>query len=133
LHFPSYFFFYAKIRHCSLLRLGEVALKVVPHIFYLIHSLKKEHSHLLCLIFSLASISQLCALSSSRFQWLERSSFTITKHLPHLQIYRTIVEKYGVEYSEDEILFRYRRAYGQPWGKSRLRDKRHRRKQGITG
>ncbi|KAG5055065.1 hypothetical protein AAZX31_03G114200 [Glycine max] len=40
---------------------------------------------------------------------------------PMAQIYRKIGEKYGVEYSEDEILFRYRRAYGQPWGKSRLR------------
>ncbi|ESW34122.1 hypothetical protein PHAVU_001G126300 [Phaseolus vulgaris] len=40
---------------------------------------------------------------------------------PMAQIYRTIGEKYGVEYSENEILSRYRRAYGQPWGKSRLR------------
>ncbi|KAF9679552.1 hypothetical protein SADUNF_Sadunf06G0026700 [Salix dunnii] len=32
-----------------------------------------------------------------------------------------IGEKYGVEYSEDEILNRYRWAYGQPWGRSRLR------------
>ena len=38
-----------------------------------------------------------------------------------LQIYRKIGEKYGVEYSETEILNRYRRAYSQPWGKSRLR------------
>ncbi|KAG6769110.1 hypothetical protein POTOM_024726 [Populus tomentosa] len=36
-------------------------------------------------------------------------------------IYRQIGEKYGVEYSEDEILNRYRWAYGQPWGRSRLR------------
>ncbi|RYR01470.1 hypothetical protein Ahy_B06g080341 isoform A [Arachis hypogaea] len=40
---------------------------------------------------------------------------------PMAEIYRTIGEKYGVEYSEDEILHRYRRAYSQPWGKSRLR------------
>lgn len=38
-----------------------------------------------------------------------------------LQIYREIGEKYGVEYSEDEILKRYRRAYEQPWVRSRLR------------
>jgi hypothetical protein len=38
-----------------------------------------------------------------------------------LQIYRQMGEKYGVEYSEDEILRRYRWAYGQPWGRSRLR------------
>ncbi|XP_010543273.1 PREDICTED: haloacid dehalogenase-like hydrolase domain-containing protein 3 [Tarenaya hassleriana] len=37
------------------------------------------------------------------------------------QIYRTIGEKYGVQYSEDEILRRYRRAYEKPWGGSRLR------------
>ncbi|ONK63540.1 uncharacterized protein A4U43_C07F16280 [Asparagus officinalis] len=37
------------------------------------------------------------------------------------QIYRQIGEKYGVKYSEDEILDRYRWAYGQPWGRSRLR------------
>jgi len=37
------------------------------------------------------------------------------------QVYRTIGQKYGVEYSEDEILMRYRRAYAQPWGRSRLR------------
>ncbi|KAJ8423193.1 hypothetical protein Cgig2_023384 [Carnegiea gigantea] len=37
------------------------------------------------------------------------------------QIYRQIGEKYGVKYSEDEILSRYRRAYEQPWGRSRLR------------
>ncbi|GFY98153.1 haloacid dehalogenase-like hydrolase (HAD) superfamily protein [Actinidia rufa] len=36
-------------------------------------------------------------------------------------IYRQIGEKYGVEYSEAEILNRYRRAYEQPWGRSRLR------------
>ncbi|TQE05020.1 hypothetical protein C1H46_009386, partial [Malus baccata] len=36
-------------------------------------------------------------------------------------IYRKIGEKYGVEYSETEILNRYRRAYEQPWGRSRLR------------
>ncbi|XP_073305854.1 uncharacterized protein [Primulina huaijiensis] len=40
---------------------------------------------------------------------------------PMAQIYREIGEKYGVDYSEVEILNRYRRAYGQPWGKSRLR------------
>ncbi|CAA3018765.1 haloacid dehalogenase-like hydrolase domain-containing 3 [Olea europaea subsp. europaea] len=40
---------------------------------------------------------------------------------PMAQIYRQIGEKYGVEYSEDEILNRYRRAYEQPWGLSRLR------------
>lgn len=40
---------------------------------------------------------------------------------PMAQIYREIGEKYGVEFSEDEILSRYRRAYEQPWGKSRLR------------
>ncbi|XP_028766687.1 haloacid dehalogenase-like hydrolase domain-containing protein 3 [Neltuma alba] len=40
---------------------------------------------------------------------------------PMAEIYRKIGEKYGVEYSEDEILHRYRRAYGQPWGRSRLR------------
>ncbi|XP_039024884.1 uncharacterized protein LOC120158011 [Hibiscus syriacus] len=40
---------------------------------------------------------------------------------PMAQIYREIGEKYGVQYSEAEILNRYRRAYAQPWGKSRLR------------
>ncbi|KAI4348611.1 hypothetical protein L6164_009316 [Bauhinia variegata] len=40
---------------------------------------------------------------------------------PTAEIYRKIGEKYGVQYSEDEILYRYRIAYGQPWGKSRLR------------
>ncbi|KAL2895884.1 Haloacid dehalogenase-like hydrolase domain-containing protein 3 [Bienertia sinuspersici] len=40
---------------------------------------------------------------------------------PTAQIYREIGEKYGVKYSEDEILNRYRWAYGQPWGRSRLR------------
>ncbi|KAK2970492.1 hypothetical protein RJ640_023675 [Escallonia rubra] len=40
---------------------------------------------------------------------------------PMAQIYREIGEKYGVQYSEGEILNRYRRAYEQPWGKSRLR------------
>ncbi|XP_055808722.1 uncharacterized protein LOC129877259 [Solanum dulcamara] len=40
---------------------------------------------------------------------------------PMAQIYRQIGEKYGVEYSEDEILKRYRWAYEQPWGRSRLR------------
>nr|DAD42733.1 TPA_asm: hypothetical protein HUJ06_000963 [Nelumbo nucifera] len=40
---------------------------------------------------------------------------------PTAQIYRQIGEKYGVQYSEDEILNRYRWAYGQPWGRSRLR------------
>lgn len=38
-----------------------------------------------------------------------------------LQIYREIGEKYGVNYSEGEILNRYRRAYEKPWGGSRLR------------
>lgn len=38
-----------------------------------------------------------------------------------LQIYREIGEKYGVNYSEGEILNRYRRAYEKPWGRSRLR------------
>ncbi|XP_028113721.1 uncharacterized protein LOC114311749 isoform X2 [Camellia sinensis] len=32
-----------------------------------------------------------------------------------------IGEKYGVQYSETEILNRYRRASEQPWGRSRLR------------
>ncbi|KAJ8760147.1 hypothetical protein K2173_011003 [Erythroxylum novogranatense] len=40
---------------------------------------------------------------------------------PMAQIYRQIGEKYGVQYSENEILNRYRRAYEQPWGRSRLR------------
>ncbi|KAG6694400.1 hypothetical protein I3842_09G046600 [Carya illinoinensis] len=40
---------------------------------------------------------------------------------PMAQIYRSIGEKYGVKYSENEILSRYRRAYDQPWGRSRLR------------
>ncbi|OAY43300.1 haloacid dehalogenase-like hydrolase domain-containing protein 3 isoform X2 [Manihot esculenta] len=40
---------------------------------------------------------------------------------PMAQIYRKIGEKYGVQYSEDEILNRYRRAYEKPWGQSRLR------------
>ncbi|CAN6444060.1 unnamed protein product [Victoria cruziana] len=40
---------------------------------------------------------------------------------PTAQIYRSFGQKYGVEYSEDEILRRYRWAYGQPWGRSRLR------------
>ncbi|RAL48650.1 hypothetical protein DM860_000970 [Cuscuta australis] len=40
---------------------------------------------------------------------------------PMAQIYRQIGEKYGVECSEAEILDRYRRAYEQPWGRSRLR------------
>nr|CAB3455213.1 unnamed protein product [Digitaria exilis] len=39
---------------------------------------------------------------------------------PMAQVYRTIGQKYGVEYSENEILMRYRRAYAQPWGRSRL-------------
>ncbi|KAI7998879.1 5-oxoprolinase [Camellia lanceoleosa] len=38
-----------------------------------------------------------------------------------IQIYRQIGEKYGAEYSEAQILNRYRRAYEQPWGRSRLR------------
>ncbi|PIA53758.1 hypothetical protein AQUCO_00900380v1 [Aquilegia coerulea] len=40
---------------------------------------------------------------------------------PMAQIYKEIGEKYGVKYTEDEILNRYRWAYGQPWGRSRLR------------
>lgn len=40
---------------------------------------------------------------------------------PTAQVYKSIGEKYGVKYSEDEILMRYRRAYQQPWGGSRLR------------
>uniref|UniRef100_A0ACD5WXX3 Uncharacterized protein n=1 Tax=Avena sativa TaxID=4498 RepID=A0ACD5WXX3_AVESA len=40
---------------------------------------------------------------------------------PTAQVYKSIGEKYGVKYSEDEILMRYRWAYGQPWGRSRLR------------
>jgi hypothetical protein len=36
-------------------------------------------------------------------------------------VYKSIGEKYGVKYSEDEILMRYRRAYEKPWGGSRLR------------
>ncbi|KAF5785960.1 putative N-acylneuraminate-9-phosphatase [Helianthus annuus] len=40
---------------------------------------------------------------------------------PMAQIYRKIGEKYGVSFSEDEILRRYRRAYEQPWGRSRIR------------
>ncbi|CDP09530.1 unnamed protein product [Coffea canephora] len=40
---------------------------------------------------------------------------------PMAQIYRQIGEKYGVKYSEAEILNRYRWAYEQPWGRSRLR------------
>ncbi|XP_028095588.1 uncharacterized protein LOC114295539 isoform X2 [Camellia sinensis] len=40
---------------------------------------------------------------------------------PMAQIYRQIGEKYGVEYSETKILNKYRRAYEQPWGRSRLR------------
>lgn len=40
---------------------------------------------------------------------------------PMAQIYREIGEKYGVKYSEAEILDRYRWAYGQPWLRSRLR------------
>ncbi|XP_026658247.1 haloacid dehalogenase-like hydrolase domain-containing protein 3 [Phoenix dactylifera] len=40
---------------------------------------------------------------------------------PMAQIYRNLGEKYGVQYSEDEILSRYRWAYEQPWGRSRLR------------
>ncbi|KAF5941144.1 hypothetical protein HYC85_022311 [Camellia sinensis] len=38
-----------------------------------------------------------------------------------VEIYRQIGDKYGVEYSEAEILNRYRWAYEQPWGRSRLR------------
>ncbi|KAL6555342.1 hypothetical protein OROGR_006600 [Orobanche gracilis] len=40
---------------------------------------------------------------------------------PTAQIYRQIGEKYGVEYSEHEILDRYRWAYEQPWCRSCLR------------
>ncbi|KAI0497456.1 hypothetical protein KFK09_020683 [Dendrobium nobile] len=40
---------------------------------------------------------------------------------PMAQIYRQFGEKYGVLFSEDEILKRYRWAYEQPWGRSRLR------------
>lgn len=40
---------------------------------------------------------------------------------PMAQIYRQIGEKYGVKWSEKEILDRYRWAYEQPWGRSRLR------------
>lgn len=40
---------------------------------------------------------------------------------PMAQIYRQFGEKYGVRFSEDEILNRYRWAYEQPWGRSRLR------------
>ena len=40
---------------------------------------------------------------------------------PMAQIYKTIGEKYGVEYSEKEILDRYRWAYEKPWGRSSLR------------
>ncbi|TVT99272.1 hypothetical protein EJB05_55371, partial [Eragrostis curvula] len=39
---------------------------------------------------------------------------------PRPRYIRALVEKYGVKYSEDEILMRYRRAYEQPWGGSRL-------------
>ncbi|KAF0899055.1 hypothetical protein E2562_012908 [Oryza meyeriana var. granulata] len=39
---------------------------------------------------------------------------------PMAQVYRPIGEKYGVKYSEDKILMRYKRAYAQPWGRSRL-------------
>jgi len=40
---------------------------------------------------------------------------------PAAQIYRNIGLKYGVCYSEDEILSRYRWAYQQPWPNTRLR------------
>ncbi|ERN16255.1 hypothetical protein AMTRI_Chr01g105170 [Amborella trichopoda] len=40
---------------------------------------------------------------------------------PMAQIYKTIGQKYGVKYSENEILNRYRWAYAQPWALSRLR------------
>uniref|UniRef100_A0A0D6R403 Haloacid dehalogenase-like hydrolase domain-containing protein 3 n=1 Tax=Araucaria cunninghamii TaxID=56994 RepID=A0A0D6R403_ARACU len=40
---------------------------------------------------------------------------------PAAQIYRDIGLKYGVSYSEDEILRRYRWAYQQPWVNSSLR------------
>ncbi|KAK9123165.1 hypothetical protein Sjap_012767 [Stephania japonica] len=36
-------------------------------------------------------------------------------------VYRNIGEKYGVEYSEDEIRNRFQRAYEQPWTQSVLR------------
>ncbi|KAJ0977509.1 hypothetical protein J5N97_012983 [Dioscorea zingiberensis] len=45
---------------------------------------------------------------------------------PMAQIYRKIGEKYGVKYSENEILDRYRWAYEQPWGRSRIREKQSR-------
>ena len=38
-----------------------------------------------------------------------------------MQIYKEIGQKYGVKYSENEILHRYRWAYEQPWRRSSLR------------
>lgn len=58
-----------------------------------------------------------CVESKNRKDW--RASYF--HDTPILQIYRQIGEKYGVEYSEAEILNRYRWAYEQPWGRSRLR------------
>ncbi|EFJ07936.1 hypothetical protein SELMODRAFT_161261 [Selaginella moellendorffii] len=40
---------------------------------------------------------------------------------PAAQVYREIGKKYGVTYTEQEILARYRWAYSQPWYQSRLR------------
>ncbi|KAJ7521373.1 hypothetical protein O6H91_19G050900 [Diphasiastrum complanatum] len=40
---------------------------------------------------------------------------------PAAKIYQLIGEKYGVTYSQHEILARYRWAYSQPWCRSRLR------------
>ncbi|KAL2649741.1 hypothetical protein R1flu_017869 [Riccia fluitans] len=40
---------------------------------------------------------------------------------PAAKVYREIGLKYGVTYSEEEILARYRWAYSQPWSQSRLR------------
>eukprot|EP00249_Psilotum_nudum_P019086 c27093_g1_i4 orf=394-1407(+) len=45
----------------------------------------------------------------------------IVPSLPTAKVYRDIGQQYGVKYSEDEILARYRRAYAQPWSRSRLR------------
>ncbi|KAH0972232.1 hypothetical protein GBA52_024388 [Prunus armeniaca] len=53
-----------------------------------------------------------CGTARARGRWVEAHGFGDLGK---------IGEKYGVEYSEAEILNRYRRAYGQPWGRSRLR------------
>lgn len=58
-------------------------------------------------------------LHNSLLLSLMRSDVCFLKRL--FQVYRTIGQKYGVDYSEDEILMRYRLAYAQPWGRSRLR------------